>query len=252
MFPKVRKRALYVRITPLVLLAWLAYDGHRIFARGLMSHITLVRHGQANSTADNEADYDRLSPLGHQQAAWLGEHLRHTANHHTRLYAGTLRRHLETAAGLATGLDLTQDARLNELEYFTMAQALEAEHGIAMPSGQPDFVTHLPMLLQYWCDDKIEGAPERFSQFEARIRKVLKEIGDGEGPALVVTSGGLIAMTMRLHLHLDIPAMGNLALAIMNSSLHRLHPVGGVWSPVMFNAVPHLEIPDRHHAQTHV
>ena len=28
--------------------------------------------------------------------------------------------------------------------------------------------------------------------------------------------------------------------------------IGGTWSPVMFNAVPHLEAPDRHHAQTHV
>ncbi|MEL7131805.1 MAG: histidine phosphatase family protein, partial [Pseudomonadota bacterium] len=47
-------------------------------------------------------------------------------------------------------------------------------------------------------------------------------------------------------------AMANVALAIMNTSIHRLHPIGGTWSPVMFNAVPHLEHPDRHHAQTHV
>lgn len=217
-----------------------------------MSHITLVRHGQANSAAKNEADYDQLSPLGHQQAAWLGGHLRDTENQHARLYSGTLRRHVETADGLDTGLTLTQDARLNELEYFTMAQAMLAEHGIAMPSQQSEFVTHLPKVMQYWREDKIEGAPERFAQFETRIRDVLREIGEGEGPALVVTSGGLIAMTMRLHLQLNITAMSNLALAIMNSSVHRLHPVGGTWSPVMFNAVPHLETPERHYAQTHV
>ena len=41
-----------------------------------MSHITLIRHGQANSQARDEASYDRLSDLGHQQAAWLGEWLR--------------------------------------------------------------------------------------------------------------------------------------------------------------------------------
>ncbi len=41
-----------------------------------MSHITPIRHGQANTGARTEADYDRLSPLGHQQAAWLGDHLR--------------------------------------------------------------------------------------------------------------------------------------------------------------------------------
>ncbi|MEM6372039.1 MAG: histidine phosphatase family protein [Pseudomonadota bacterium] len=217
-----------------------------------MSHITLIRHGQANSHAKDEASYDQLSPLGHQQAAWLGEHMRATHQHHTRLYTGTLRRHAETALAMQTGLTPTVDPRLNELEYFTMANALEAEHGIKAPSEPAEFVHHFPIVLAHWRDDRIEGAPERFSCFEARITDVLIEIGQGTGPALVVTSGGLIAMTMRVHLGLDIPAMANVALAIMNTSMHRLHPIGGQWSPVMFNAVPHLEAPDRHHAQTHV
>ena len=42
------------------------------------------------------------------------------------------------------------------------------------------------------------------------------------------------------------------ALAIMNTSMHRLFPIGGTLSPVLFNAVPHLEAPDRHYAQTHL
>lgn len=217
-----------------------------------MSHITLVRHGQANSAARTEGDYDRLSPLGHQQATWLGAHLRDNQQHHARLYCGTLRRHRETAAAMATGLDCVEDPRLNELQYFNMAKALEAQQGIPAPVDVKDFVTHFPRLIQAWMEDRIEDAPERFTDFEARTRDVLDEIALGEGPALVVTSGGFIAMTMRLHLQLNIPAMSNLSLSIMNSSLHRLFPVGGTWSPVLFNAVPHLEHPDRHHAQTHV
>ncbi len=55
-----------------------------------MSEITLVRHGQANTEARDEAEYDRLSPLGHQQSRWLGAHLRTQNQHHTRLYTGTL------------------------------------------------------------------------------------------------------------------------------------------------------------------
>ncbi|WP_299650097.1 histidine phosphatase family protein [uncultured Tateyamaria sp.] len=217
-----------------------------------MSHITLIRHGQANTHAKDEASYDQLSDLGHQQAKWLGDHMRDTHHHHTRLYTGTLRRHRETADGMATGMKATEDARLNELEYFTMAQALEAEHGIAALAEPSEFVHHFPKVLKYWQDDKLEGAPERFHQFETRIKDALKEIGEGTGPALVVTSGGLIAMTMRLHLGLEVAAMANVALAIMNTSMHRLHPIGGTWSPVMFNAIPHLEHPDRQHAQTHV
>jgi len=217
-----------------------------------MSYITLIRHGQANSQALTEADYDRLSPLGHEQARWLGAHLRDTQTHHARLYTGTLRRHAETAAAMETGLTATIDARINELEFFTMSAALEAEQGIPAPTDSSGFVTHFPRVLQAWKEGKIAGAPESFAAFETRVRDVLAEIGAGEGPALVVTSGGFIAMAMRLHLGLDIPAMANVGLAIMNSSVHRLYPIGGTWTPVMFNAIPHLEAPDRQHAQTHV
>lgn len=218
-----------------------------------MSHITLIRHGQANAQATTEEDYDRLSDLGHQQARWLGTHLHATRNQHTRLYSGTLRRHRETAEAMDTGLTRIEDPRLNEMEYFTMAQAMREEHGIEIPEDPTGFVTHLPQLLAAWQNDRIEGAPERFAQFEHRVTDALREIGEGDGPALVVTSGGLIAMTMRLHLGLDVEGMARIALAIMNSSMHRLFPIGGTqWSPVLFNAVPHLEHPDRHHAQTHV
>lgn len=217
-----------------------------------MSHITLIRHGQANSQALTEADYDRLSELGHKQSAWLGAHLRETAQHHTRLYTGTLRRHRETAAGMDIGLEAIEDPRLNELEYFTLSQAYETEHGVPAPQDPSEFVHHFPKVLQAWAEDRLRGAPEPFAAFEARIQEALIEIGDGNGPALVVTSGGVIAMAMRLHLGLDITGMARMGLSIMNASMHRLHPIGGTWSPVMFNAVPHLDHPERHHAQTHV
>lgn len=217
-----------------------------------MSHITLIRHGQANSQAQNEADYDRLSPLGHQQSGWLGDYMRDTHSHHTRLYTGTLRRHAETAEGMATGIDPVVDARLNELEFFTMSAALEAEHGIPAPKDPSGFASHFPRVLQAWQNDELKAVPEPFAAFEARVAGAFSDIGKGDGPALVVTSGGVIAMAMRLHLGLDIPNMANIGLATMNSSMHRFYPVGGVWSPVMFNAVPHLETPERHYAQTHV
>ena len=217
-----------------------------------MSHITLIRHGQANSGAKDEASYDQLSPLGHQQAQWLGTYLKETEQAHHRLYTGTLTRHAETADGMDTGLSPIRDARLNELEYFTLASALEAEQGIPIPTEQSEFTKHLPRVFAAWQAGEIAGEPESFSHFEDRVNSVVQDIAAGDGPALVVTSGGLISMVMRQHLDLDITKMANLALAIMNTSMHRLYPVGGRWSPVLFNAVPHLEHPDRHHAQTHV
>ena len=217
-----------------------------------MSHITLIRHGQANSSAQDEASYDQLSDLGHQQAVWLGAHMHDTQQNHTRLYVGSLKRHAQTAQAMKTGLEPTVDPRLNELEYFTLAAALRDEHGIPLPADQHGFTSHLPRVFAAWEKGEIEGAPETFAHFESRIADALDDIKAGQGPALVVTSGGLISCVMRQHLRLDITGMAQLALAIMNTSMHRLYPIGGNWSPVLFNAVPHLEYPDRHHAQTHV
>lgn len=217
-----------------------------------MSHITLIRHGQANTGARDETSYDRLSPLGHQQAVWLGDHLRATGNHHARIYCGTLTRHIETARGMGVIKDAIQDPRLNELEYFTLANLLKDQQGVEIPTEREGFLAHLPRVFSAWHNDEIENPPETFVHFETRTTAALQDIAAGRGPALVVTSGGLIAMAMRQFLGLDTPAMARVALAIMNTSMHRLFPIGDHLSPVLFNAVPHLETPDRHYAQTHV
>ncbi|MCE8507234.1 histidine phosphatase family protein [Ruegeria pomeroyi] len=216
-----------------------------------MSHITLIRHGQANTAARDEASYDRLSELGHQQARWLGAHLADTRAHHPRVYCGTLTRHLETAASMGLA-DVVQDPRLNEIEYFTLAQLFEAQHGVTIPEDREGFVEHLPMTFTAWAEGRIQDAPESFEQFETRVQAALSEIAQGAGPAIVVTSGGLISMVMRQAMGLDIPAMARVALAIMNTSMHRLYPIGTHLSPVLFNAVPHLEAPERQFAQTHL
>ncbi|MEP1766972.1 MAG: histidine phosphatase family protein [Sulfitobacter sp.] len=217
-----------------------------------MSTITLVRHGQANSTAKDEISYDRLSDLGHEQAKWLGDYFRDTHAHHTRLFTGTLRRHIETADGLATGLPPTRDARLNELEYFTLGQLLSDQHGIPFPTEQSEFINHLPTVFQYWRDGKLEGTPETYAQFQARIGDALAEIAAGTGPALVVTSGGLIANLIGQQMDLSIAATARTAIAIFHTSLHQLHPIGDHLSPVLFNATPHLDTPTRSLSKTNI
>ncbi|KUF10998.1 histidine phosphatase family protein [Pseudoponticoccus marisrubri] len=219
-----------------------------------MSFITLVRHGQANSSARSEGEYDRLSDLGWQQARWLGAHFREAGDVFARIHTGTLRRHVETAEGIgAQSLHGTvQDPRLNEMAYFDMAQALEREHGIAVPQDREGFVQHLPTLLRHWRDGRIEGAPERWESFETRVRDALQEIAGGEGRALVVTSGGLIGMAMRLVMGLDLPAMAHLCLAIENSSVHRIQPLPTGLAMTQFNALPHLDTPARRHARSHL
>lgn len=219
-----------------------------------MSQIVLVRHGQANSGAKDEGDYDRLSPLGHQQAGWLGEHLRHRGDVFARVWTGTLRRHRETAEGIAaeTPADTIEDPRLNELEYFTLSQLLADQHGITLPTTREGFVHHLPSLMQHWQDGKLEGAPESFHSFETRVRDAMHDISALPGRSLVVTSGGLIGMAMRLTLRLDMTAFCNVCLSIQNTSLSAWLPLEGHLALTQFNALPHLDTPDRQFAQTHI
>ncbi len=217
-----------------------------------MSHITLIRHGQANTGARTEQDYDRLSPLGNQQSAWLGEHLRASASHHPRVYCGTLNRHIQTVEAMGYGNEVITDARLNELEYFTLAQLLETQTGLKIPQEREGFVAHLPQVFSAWHNGDIHDPPESFVAFDTRVSQAMSQISEGHGPALVITSGGLISMVLQQVLGLSIPAMAQMALAIMNTSVHRLYPIAGRLSPVLYNAVPHLEAPERHFAQTHV
>lgn len=216
-----------------------------------MSTITLIRHGQANTGARDEHSYDRLSDLGRRQAVWLGEHLTATGEHFERVFCGTLIRHVETAAGMGYAAP-DRDARLNEMEFFTLATLWAAQGGDALPADRQGFVTYMPRLLSAWQAGQIDGAPESFADFDTRVHEALHDIRQGRGPALVVTSGGLIGMAVRQVMGLDTPAFARTAIAIFNTSVHRLHPIGPALALTQFNAVPHLDRPDRQFAQTHL
>ncbi len=219
-----------------------------------MSFITLVRHGQANSSARDEDSYDRLSDLGWQQARWLGSHFEQTGEKFARIYSGTLRRHLETVEGIAarSPADPVADPRLNEMAYFHMAQLMQEQHGIVIPRDREGFIQHLPKLLEHWRENQLEGAPESWLTFEHRVTESLTEIAGGDGRALVVTSGGLIGMAMRVIMGLELKAMAHVCLAIENSSLHRIQPLSTGLAMTQFNALPHLDTIERQHARSHL
>ncbi|MCT4558348.1 MAG: histidine phosphatase family protein [Pelagimonas sp.] len=219
-----------------------------------MSHVTLVRHGQANTSAREEHAYDQLSDLGWQQAKWLGAHLRGAGERFARVYTGTMRRHIETAEGINPDCasPIVQDARLNEFAYFDMAQRLQEQHGIAIPQDREDFIPHIQTLLSIWQADELHDVPESFATFETRVGTALSEIAHGEGRALVVTSGGLIGMAMRVILRLDTDAMAHMCLAIENSSVHRIQPLSTGLAVTQFNGIPHLDTPERQHARSHL
>lgn len=216
-----------------------------------MAEIILVRHGQANSHATDEASYDKLSDLGHQQAAWLGEHLSTTNPHFDQILTGTLHRQADTARSM--GYEITrQDSRLDELSYFSIAQAMQDQLGIPVPDSPQAYASHLPQLLDHWERDQITDVPERFDQFSERVQDMLDALCAMQGRILVVTSGGIIGMIMRHALALHNGATARIMLQIMNSSLHRLEHVHDQLMVGTFNATPHLDPPERAHARTYV
>lgn len=213
-----------------------------------MGTLTLVRHGQANSAAKTEEEYDKLSALGHQQAAWLGEWMQQRGEDFDLVLSGSLRRHIETAEGMGHAAPRI-DPRLNELDYFNLGKALEDNHGIPMPDGS-GFAQHMPQVMEAWHRAEIMGN-ESFADFERRVVSVLQEAAQPGRNILCITSGGVISMMVRHLLDLDPRRMAHIALPIYNTSLHHVHvsPVGPILAG--FNSVPHLDDKSRRAARTH-
>ncbi len=216
-----------------------------------MAELILVRHGQANSTAQDAESYDNLSDLGHEQAGWLGTHLQNTNPHFDRVYSGSLRRQQQTAAAIGHQAPILDD-RLNEFDYFGLAQRLQEQHGLAMPKDGAGFAAHVPVLLQHWQDGTIDHASEPFDAFESRVVAALMDATASGGRVMLVTSGGVISMALRHILGLNLAGTAKIMLQTMNSSFHQIEKIHGQLLLSQFNATPHLDQPDRAHARTFV
>ncbi len=213
-----------------------------------MGEIVLVRHGQANSGATTEEDYDRLSPLGHQQAEWLGAWMRAHEPAFDLVLSGTMRRHVETADGMGVA-PKDRDARLNEMNYTALAQEMHKELGEPIPRDYSAFIDHVPKTLAAWHGGEIKGA-EPFAAFEDRVSAILAEAAAPGRRVLCLTSGGVITMALRAALGLDIGRTAEVLLPITNSSVHRFHVTPRGIALAAYNAHPHLDAPERHAART--
>ncbi|MCK0121848.1 histidine phosphatase family protein [Loktanella sp. F6476L] len=214
-----------------------------------MGEITLVRHGQANSAADNEIDYDKLSELGHQQAKWLGEWIHAHDGPFDAIFSGSLRRQKETAAGMGF-TDVTVDERLNEIAYYDLTDEMAAHQPETTRTSPEDFVTHFPATLSAWKDGHIKGT-ETYQDFTDRVQAVMDMAAQPGRRILCVTSGGIIAQSVSRILGLDIPQMARIALPILNTSVHRIHVTDHGPLVSTFNSSPHLDHADRLTARTH-
>lgn len=169
-----------------------------------MSRILLVRHGQASFGA---ADYDQLSPAGHEQSEVLGRALTARGIVPDLLVVGEMKRHVQTADGVLLGLgrDVEVDTApgWNEFDHLqVLAVHTPPEQD---DSDAEDEAAAERAAFQRW----FEGATARwtsgahdddydesFTSFTARVEQSLSDLArrlPRRGTAVVLTSGGPVA-----------------------------------------------------------
>jgi broad specificity phosphatase PhoE len=235
-----------------------------------VSTLLLIRHGQASYGA---ADYDHLSPLGKRQAAVLGSFVARAGHRIDAVYAGPLRRQVDTAEELRraagdAGLALPPVGVIDELAEYPAFQLLYK----LLPRFAADDPDLAPLargtadgrhelldrafghVMGAWHRGEISAADhdglETFEGFVDRVKRgldaVMRAHGGGQQVA-VVTSGGPISVAVKIALGLTPEATMNLGRAIRNASVTevRWRSKGFTWAPgdfslYGFNHVHHL------------
>ena len=225
-----------------------------------MGEVTITRHGQANSGAKSELEYDKLSELGHVQARWLGEYLQ-DAQPYTHIISGSLRRQRETAEGILAGLGgpaipHTTDARLNELDYFALSDSLTDMHGVPFPDSAETFAAHVPQILSHWAAEATPPHVESYAGFRTRIFDAVRDASLIEGRVLLVSSTGVIASLTALALGLETTQKAKMFLNVAHTSLHgfdyRTMNGASDLHMTMYGSTPHLDRADRTDKKTMV
>lgn len=211
-----------------------------------MSIITLVRHGQASAGTDN---YDRLSSLGQKQSQLLGDWWKTVGTAPEAVFAGTLERQQHTASLTLEHADLTH------LTVNTVPELNEYNHndidklfgeGFSSDSGLDLTLKDYHDIMDRWRKAPAEklNEVESWDDFMSRGMSALQQAHDainGEGHAVMFTSGGIIATLLaNVQEHPFHVTIDNIWY-IRNSSISTVQFDGKKAQLLDFNQVPHLE-----------
>jgi broad specificity phosphatase PhoE len=223
-----------------------------------MGTLLLVRHGQASY---GEADYDRLSTRGEEQARAVGTFL---AGHRVdQLYMGPHKRHLQTttlAAETAGNLpDVTTLTELSEYPAFEMLQHFMPK----LIAEDPKFATltqnptrelanqAFHTIMGKWARDEWQVAGlERVTEFALRVKRgldrIVRDVRSGARIA-VVTSAGPIGVAVGLTFGASEHHMVRTSIVVRNASITelRFRSRDFDWHPervslISFNSTHHL------------
>ena len=210
-----------------------------------MGTLYLVRHGQASLGAE---DYDHLSPLGRQQSVRLGEYFRQKGLHFETVLTGTLRRQVQTYAGICEGMGCVGAPLLwpglNEFDSAALIATVHP-HPLPKPDTPERYRRHFQLLrdgLTQWMTGVVspQGMPD-FREFRQGVTTALDHVRQHcEGDVLIVSSGGPIATAIGHVLGTPPEATIELNLRIRNSAITEFAFTPKRHTLLTFNTLPHL------------
>ena len=233
-----------------------------------MSHLILVRHGQATFPYE---DQDHLTGIGQAQAQLLGCFWAAERIEFDQVYTGPCGRHLETA-GLAgevfrdEGLHWPEPVVLESLDEYQAGAVLDK--GLARLRETNDRIADLwlawesssdslekeknwnrmfEVVLHLWAHEEIElDDVEPWRDFCARADRGISEIVADGGSGRVVaafTSGGPIGVAAQRALETSTQKTLQMAWMIRNASLSEFLFSADRFTLSTFNTFPHLRNP---------
>lgn len=218
-----------------------------------MAAIYLIRHGQASFGSSN---YDALSERGHQQARVLGESLAERGITFDAAFAGTMRRHDETASNclgaMQCDLPLIKLPDFNEYDHEEVfarhRPELEDKSSFAQylaKSSNPHktFQKEFEQAMLRWRSGDYDAEySETWATFRARAINALQTARNhGAKSIAVFSSGGPIATITGHCLGLNDEQIVELSWAVMNCSITCLLFNANKISLRYFNDFAHFE-----------
>lgn len=231
-----------------------------------MSILTLVRHAQASYMSE---DYDRLSPLGEQQAQKLGQFWARHGLVFQQAFHGPAQRHIRTmeiAAEevLRAGLPWPEPVLITEMDEFDAYQMMKTMVPILVERNEqvrrlndefranqdsPEAGRLLQKLFEegarQWCAGEFDVAEvESWSQFRRRITVAInriRELTPKSTSTVVFTSGGPIAATLAEVLCLPPRTAIEFVWLSRNCSWSEFVFSGDRFSLSAYNSFPHLD-----------
>jgi broad specificity phosphatase PhoE len=235
-----------------------------------MSHIILVRHGQASFLG---SDYDKLCANGEEQARLLGEYWSRRGVMLNRVYSGPRARQTETARIVAevygsAKVDFPEAVVMSEFDEYQaeaalrtcLPQLLQVDSGIrelrrayehAKESGEftdrrKTFQKLFEAVISKWVAGEVSSdGVESWNEFCLRVERGLTQVvreTPPEASAAIFTSAGVVGAAMRRALHLSPEDMLQVTWMSHNASFSEFRALGDCFTLSTFNAHPHLDL----------